>query len=65
MKSLNSSNGVIEAIIQGTIIGVVKGDTRRLDYGSLDFYRSQFQTCLGTRMYFRCGSIRIFLGFRF
>ena len=38
VKSLNSSNGVIKALIQGTTMGVVKGDTRSSDYGSLDFY---------------------------
>ena len=32
--SLNSLKGVTEANISGTTLGVVKGDTRSLDYGS-------------------------------
>ena len=31
---LHSLKGAIEGIIQGTTIGVLKGDTRSLDYGS-------------------------------
>ena len=33
--SLNSLKGVIWGIIEGSTIGVIKGDTRSLDYGSL------------------------------
>ena len=33
-SSLNSLKGVIRGIIYGTTIGVIKGDTRSLDYGS-------------------------------
>ena len=29
--SLNSLKGVTEGIIQGTIMGIIKGDTRSLD----------------------------------
>ena len=31
--SLNSLKGIIYGIIEGTTIGVIKGDTRSLDYG--------------------------------
>ena len=34
--SLNSLQGVIEGIILGTTIGVFKGHTRSLDYGSYE-----------------------------
>ena len=30
--SLNSAKGVISGILQGSIIGVIEGDTRSLDY---------------------------------
>ena len=30
--SLNSLKGVIQGILYGTIIGVIQGDTRSLDY---------------------------------
>ena len=33
-SSLNSLKGVIWGIIYGTTIGLIKGDTRSLDYGS-------------------------------
>ena len=33
--SLNSLSRVIEGIFQGSPIGVMKGDTRSLDYGSM------------------------------
>ena len=42
--SLNSLKGVILGIILGTTIGVIKGDTRSLDYGS---YTSCNQEGLG------------------
>ena len=35
--SLNFSKGVIYGIELGTSIGVIKGDTRSLDYGSDEF----------------------------
>ena len=35
--NLNSLKGVIWGIIYGTTIGVIKGDTRSLDYSSCDF----------------------------
>ena len=31
---MNSLKGVVEEIIEGTVIGVTKGDARSLDYGS-------------------------------
>ena len=36
---LNSLRGVIYRIIYGTTTGVIKGDTRSLDYSSYDFNR--------------------------
>ena len=36
--SLNPLKGVIQGIILGTTIGVIKGDARGLDYGS--YYRA-------------------------
>ena len=36
--SLNSLGKVIWGIIYGTTIGVMKGDTRSLDYGSYELY---------------------------
>ena len=36
-NSLNSLRGVIWAFIWGTTIGLIKGDTRSLDYGSNRF----------------------------
>ena len=35
--SLNSLKGVIYGIISGSSIGLIKGDTRRLDYSSNAF----------------------------
>ena len=35
--SLNSLKGVIQGIIYGTTIGVIKGDSRSLDYSSYGF----------------------------
>ena len=38
--SLKSFKGGYIGIIQGTTIGVIKGDTRSLDYGSYRVWRS-------------------------
>ena len=50
--SLNPLKGVIQGIIHGSVIGLIKGDTRSLDYGSykdIGIMEKQMETtdCIG------------------
>ena len=51
--SLNSLKGVIYGILWGTIIGVIKGDTRSLDNGSYEL-QSKLVSSLVTRILDQC-----------